>query len=145
VAGQSVVKLYAAAMLPGFLLAFLYLIYIVGWAMIQPKIAPPLPEEQNRVPVPPWLEKLQAAYSPNMFFALVQALAAPAKARKIEADGKPLNLWTLIQNVAIALVPFALIAGTLWLVYWYVIVHQQAAAEAAYSGVQQLGAPAQEA
>ena len=50
VAGQSVVKLYAAAMFPGFFLAFLYLVYIVGWALINPKIAPPLPEEQTRVP-----------------------------------------------------------------------------------------------
>ena len=38
VAGQSVVKLYAAAMFPGFFLALLYLIYILGWAMINPKI-----------------------------------------------------------------------------------------------------------
>ena len=44
VAGQSIVKLYAAAMFPGFFLSFLYLVYIVGWAMINPKIAPPLPE-----------------------------------------------------------------------------------------------------
>ncbi len=40
VAGQSIVKLYAAAMLPGFFLTFLYLIYILGWAIINPKIAP---------------------------------------------------------------------------------------------------------
>ena len=39
VAGQSVVKLYAAAMFPGFFLSFLYLIYIVAWALINPKIA----------------------------------------------------------------------------------------------------------
>ena len=31
VAGQSVVKLYAAAMFPGFFLSLLYLVYIVGW------------------------------------------------------------------------------------------------------------------
>ena len=67
VAGQSVVKLYAAAMFPGFFLAFLYLIYIVGWAMINPKIAPQLPEEQTRVPVPDWMRKFQAAYSRNVF------------------------------------------------------------------------------
>src|SRR6185436_14430412 len=42
VAGQSIVKLYAAAMLPGFFLTFLYLVYIIAWAMINPKIAPPL-------------------------------------------------------------------------------------------------------
>ena len=40
VAGQSVVKLYAAAMFPGFFLSFLYLVYIIGWALINPKIAP---------------------------------------------------------------------------------------------------------
>src|SRR6478672_10882535 len=34
VAGQSVVKLYAAAMFPGFFLAFLYLVYVIGWALI---------------------------------------------------------------------------------------------------------------
>ena len=43
VAGQSIVKLYAAAMLPGFFLTFLYLVYILGWAIINPKIAPKLP------------------------------------------------------------------------------------------------------
>ena len=66
VAGQSVVKLYAAAMFPGFFLSFLYLVYIIGWAMINPKIAPPLPEEQTQVPVPDWMRKFQAAYSRNM-------------------------------------------------------------------------------
>ena len=63
VAGQSVVKLYAAAMFPGFFLALLYVAYIIGWAIINPKIAPPLPEEQTRVPVPDWMRKFQAAYS----------------------------------------------------------------------------------
>ena len=36
VAGQSIVKLYAAAMLPGFFLTFLYLVYILGWALLNP-------------------------------------------------------------------------------------------------------------
>src|SRR4026207_2541678 len=57
VAGESVVKLYASAMFPGFFLSFLYLIYIIGWAMINPKIAPPLPEDQTRVPVPEWMRR----------------------------------------------------------------------------------------
>ncbi len=141
VAGQSVVKLYAAAMLPGFLLAFLYLLYIVGWAMLRPKIAPPLPEEQTRVPVPAWMRVLQSVYSPNMFFALLLALFAPANARSIDADGKPISYGMLLKNFALALVPFILVAGTLALVYWYVIIHQQRGAEAAVTGVQQLGTP----
>src|SRR5215217_5625374 len=58
VAGQSVVKLYASAMFPGFFLALLYLVYIVGWAVINPKIAPKLSPEQFRVDVPQWIQRL---------------------------------------------------------------------------------------
>jgi TRAP-type mannitol/chloroaromatic compound transport system permease large subunit len=141
VAGQSVVKLYAAAMFPGFFLALLYLVYIVGWAMINPKIAPPLPEEQTRVPVPEWVRKFQKAYSPNMLLGLAQALLSPSRAGKIEADGRPLGYWVLLKNLGVALVPFFLVAGTLALAWWYVVIHQQAAAEAAVQGVQQLGTP----
>src|SRR5712672_653640 len=80
VAGQSIVKLYAAAMFPGFFLSFLYLVYIVGWALIDPKIAPPLTEEQTRVPVEPWVRNFQKAYSRNMPVALVSALFSPKRA-----------------------------------------------------------------
>src|SRR6185437_3605005 len=83
VAGQSVVKLYAAAMFPGFFLAFLYLVYIIGWAIINPKIAPPLPEAQRRVPVADWLRKFQAAYSSNVFVGLISALISPGRAKEI--------------------------------------------------------------
>jgi TRAP-type mannitol/chloroaromatic compound transport system permease large subunit len=141
VAGQSVVKLYAAAMLPGFFLALLYMVYIVGWAMIQPKIAPPLPEELTRVPVPTWMRKFQSAYSNNMLVGLVSALFSPSRATAIDADKERISYGTLFKNFCVALVPFALIAGTLWLAWWYVVIHQQAAAEAAVSGVQQLGSP----
>ncbi len=39
-AGVSVVKLYAAAMIPGILLASLYLIYVITRVVINPKLAP---------------------------------------------------------------------------------------------------------
>src|ERR1700731_2203513 len=71
VAGQSVVKLYAAAMLPGFFLSFLYLVYVVGWALLDPKIAPKLKESETGVPVPEWVPKLQRAYSHNMRLTLL--------------------------------------------------------------------------
>ena len=75
VAGQSVVKLYAAAMFPGFFLALLYLIYIVAWAMLNPKIAPPLPEEQTRVPVPAWMRRFQECLlAATCFVGLLKAL-----------------------------------------------------------------------
>src|SRR6059058_3448935 len=76
VAGQSVVKLYAAAMFPGFFLSLLYLIYIVGWAMINPKIAPQLPEKQTKVPVSPWVAHVAAGHR-NMGVAILHALVAP--------------------------------------------------------------------
>src|SRR6202158_4545223 len=141
VAGQSVVKLYAAAMFPGFFLALLYLIYIVGWAMINPKIAPRLPEEQTRVPVPDWMRKFQQMYSNNVFVGLLSALLSPSKAKAIETDKGRITYWLLLKNLAASLVPFILVAGTLWLVWWYVVIHQQAAAEVVYSGVEQLGTP----
>src|SRR6266540_4647562 len=92
VAGQSVVKLYAAAMFPGFFLSFLYLVYIVGWAMIDPKIAPRLPEDQTQVPVPAWVPKFQAAYSHNILVALVKALLSPSEAKQVDAGGHSIDL-----------------------------------------------------
>src|ERR1700741_3780118 len=80
VAGQSVVKLYASAMFPGFFLSLLYLIYIVGWALIDPKIAP---KSVVKIPVSDWVRKFQEAYSRNMLFGLARALVAPAKASQI--------------------------------------------------------------
>jgi TRAP-type mannitol/chloroaromatic compound transport system permease large subunit len=141
VAGQSVVKLYAAAMFPGFFLSLLYLAYIIGWAMLNPKIAPPLPEEQTRVPVPDWMRKFQEAYSKNMLTALLAALLSPSRARSIEAGGTRVSYAMLLANFFNALVPFALVGGTLLLTWWYVVIHQQAEAQAVVTGVERLGTP----
>jgi TRAP-type mannitol/chloroaromatic compound transport system permease large subunit len=148
VAGQSVVKLYAAALLPGLFLAFLYVVYVVSWALIQPKIAPPPPEDQTRVPVPDWMRQFQRAYSPNVFFGLLSALASPARAMQIDIEGRReysalRRYLLLIKNLAISLVPFVLIAGILLLAWWYVIIHQQTGEVAAVEGLEQLGAPAE--
>jgi TRAP-type mannitol/chloroaromatic compound transport system permease large subunit len=140
VAGQSVVKLYAAAMFPGFFLAFLYLVYVIGWAMINPKIAPTLPPELTKVPVPAWMQNLEAAYSRKMFTALIAGLFSPAKATSLEGDAGRVTYWQLLKNFGYALVPFTLMGGTLWLIWWYVVIHQQAGAEeAAPAGLEQLG------
>jgi len=142
VAGQSVVKLYAAAMFPGFFLAFLYLVYIVGWAMLNPKIAPPLPQDQTRVPMPAWSAPFQQAYSRNMFAGLLKALASPGRARQIMVDGKPMGYGMLISNFIYSLIPLMIVAGSLATVYWYVVIHQQAGAiMAAPPELQQLGSP----
>jgi TRAP-type mannitol/chloroaromatic compound transport system permease large subunit len=139
VAGQSVVKLYAAAMFPGFFLAFLYLCYIVGWAMLNPKVAPRLSEEETRVPVPDWTLALREAYGSGIFLALCQALVRPAKAFAIRKDGKPVAYLDLVRAFLYALVPFMIVAGTIWAVWWYVVIHQQAGVVEAVTAVEQLG------
>jgi TRAP-type mannitol/chloroaromatic compound transport system permease large subunit len=125
VAGQSVVKLYAAAMFPGFFLAFLYLLYIVGWAALNPKIAPKLPESETRVPVRPWVAKLQQVYSRKMLPALLVAVLAPTKPLSIRADGVRISYPTLLKNLGYALVPLVLALATLGITWWYVVIHQQ--------------------
>jgi TRAP-type mannitol/chloroaromatic compound transport system permease large subunit len=125
VAGQSVVKLYAAAMFPGFFLSFLYLVYIIGWALIDPKIAPKLPESETQVPVPGWISQLQKAYSRKLSLALSAAIASPARALQIDTDGVRVTYAMLVKNFAFALVPLALTVGTLYTTWWYVVIHQQ--------------------
>ncbi len=145
VAGQSVVKLYAAAMFPSFFLAFLYLVYVLGWAAINPKIAPSLPEDQTSVPVPSWMRSFQGVYSRNMLVGLVKALISPSRAMTLETDKGRLTYWKLITNSCAALVPLALTSLVLSLVWWYVVIHQQAATEdEAPAELEQLGAPAVE-
>ncbi len=140
VAGQSVVKLYAAAMFPGFFLALLYLAYVIGWALISPRIAPRLPEEQTRVPVPEWVTRLQAAYSHNMLAGLAKSLFSPTRARAIEVEGgRRLDYRALVGNFATALVPLVLTVLALWGGWWYVVIHQQAQEAPEAAGLQQLG------
>jgi TRAP-type mannitol/chloroaromatic compound transport system permease large subunit len=141
VAGQSVVKLYASAMFPGFFLSFLYLLYIIGWALLNPKIAPPLPESEQKVPVPAWIVRFQQAYSRNMLFALFTALLRPAKARAVEIDGRPMSYGMIWKNFLAALFPFVLAAVTLWGIWWYVVIHPQADVQPVSSVAQQV-APA---
>jgi len=117
VAGQSVVKLYAAAMFPGFFLAFLYLIYVIGWALINPKIAPQLPPEQQRAPISPAVAALAERYSPRMLWALCKALLSPA--------GAPLSWPRLGLSLLRALVPVWLALVCLGSTWWYVTIYTQ--------------------
>ena len=47
-ASISVVKLYAAAMIPGFLLAGMYIIYVIGVGIVRPQLAPPPAQGRER-------------------------------------------------------------------------------------------------
>jgi TRAP-type mannitol/chloroaromatic compound transport system permease large subunit len=142
VAGQSVVKLYASAMFPGFFLSFLYLVYIVIWAVINPKIAPRLPESEQKVPVSDWVLKFQQAYSNNMLAGLFAALFMPGKALMIENGGRRLSYGAIWKNFLAALFPLILAAVTLWGIWWYVVIHPQADIQPAASVAQKQVAPA---
>jgi TRAP-type mannitol/chloroaromatic compound transport system permease large subunit len=126
VAGQSVVKLYASAMFPGFFLAFLYLIYIIGWALINPKVAPKLPESETRVPTPGWVVRMQELYSRNMAIAVLVALFRPGPMLGLEHEGKKFTYLTVLRNTLAVLFPLLLAVATLWGTWWYVVIHQQA-------------------
>jgi len=127
VAGQSVVKLYAAAMLPGFFLSFLYLVYILGWALINPKIAPKLKEEEYHVEVPPWVMLLQQNHGRNVFVALAKALIGPARILSSTSGAAiRLSYVALLRNFAAAAVPLLMVLGTAWGTWWYFVIHQQA-------------------
>ncbi len=125
VAGQSVVKLYAAAMFPGFFLAFLYLLYVIGWALIQPKVAPKLPPEQQRAPITPAVAHIAASYSSRMLPALVAAVFAPGRALAAGAQGVRVGWFMLLRFLGNALVPLLLAAVTLGAVWWYVTIYSQ--------------------
>ena len=145
VAGQSVVKLYASAMFPGFFLAFLYLVYVIGWALINPKIAP---KSESKIPVPDWVPKFQHAYSRNMLVGLVRALFAPGKAGSIEIDRRRMTYPTILGNFVAALFPLLLCAVTLWGIWWYVVIHPMADVEPvrpAAAAVQKQATPAPQA
>ena len=120
VAGQSIVKLYAAAMLPGFFLTALYLIYIIGWAMINPKIAPPLPPERFSVPVPSWLQSLQSPRSGRVFGGLLRALFDGVLLRRMAT---PVSRLLVLRNLLAALIPAALTVALFATAWWYVVIH----------------------
>ena len=125
VAGQSVVKLYAAAMFPGFFLAFLYLVYVIGWAMIDPKVAPKLPIEQMRAPISPWVAHLSAVYSTRMLPTLLTAVVLPGRALQGAGKGLQITWLRLVWALFRALVPLWLAAVCLGTTWWYVVIHSQ--------------------
>jgi len=92
-ASVSVVRLYAAALLPGFLLAGLYVAYVITRAIINPKLAPPLPEDQGKVPFLEVLWALLTSFFPlavlimSVLGAILMGLATPTEAAAVGSFG----------------------------------------------------------
>jgi len=85
-AGISAVKLYAAAIIPGFLLAGLYVLYVIGRAMLNPALCPKLPREQTDVPFTQVVWSLLTSFFPlamlivSVLGSILFGLATPSEA-----------------------------------------------------------------
>ena len=98
IAQLSPLRLFAAAMFPGLLLAGLYIVYAIGFAMIKPEIAPkPRLDE-----IPPRMEILKEVfYSFIPLFVLIMLVlgtilggfATPAEAAGVGAFGALVLAW----------------------------------------------------
>jgi tripartite ATP-independent transporter DctM subunit len=92
-AGMSVVQLYAAALIPGFLLAGMYVVYVIVLAAIKPHLMPPLPKEQGNVPMRQVLLMLLKSFVPLALLILAVlgsimfGLATPTEAAAVGALG----------------------------------------------------------
>ncbi|GAA0309920.1 TRAP transporter large permease [Rhodovulum strictum] len=92
--GVSIVRLYAAALLPGLTLVGLYLIYVMGRAILQPSVAPrPTEDEVPRVPFVKLAWMLATSFLPLAFLiasvlgSILFGLATPTEAAAIGALG----------------------------------------------------------
>jgi tripartite ATP-independent transporter DctM subunit len=92
--GVSIVRLYAGALLPGFTLVGLYLIYVMGRAMLQPSVAPrPTADEVPDVPMSKLLIMIATSFFPLAFLifavlgSILFGLATPTEAASVGALG----------------------------------------------------------
>ncbi|HEX5091099.1 MAG TPA: TRAP transporter large permease subunit [Burkholderiales bacterium] len=92
-ASVSVVRLYAAAMIPGFLLASLYIVYVITRAVLNPSLCPKLPKDQTNVPWSKAILLLVQAFVPlavlilAVLGSILFGLATPTEAAAVGALG----------------------------------------------------------
>lgn len=92
-AGVSVVKLYAAAFIPGMMLATLYMVYVIGLSIVRPSVAPKLPAAERNTPIGTVLVELATSFFPlailimGVLGAIMFGLATPQEAAAVGALG----------------------------------------------------------
>ena len=106
-AGVSVVQLYAGAFFPGFMLAGLYLAYIIVLAKWKPSLMPPLPESERHVALPAFAKTLRGT-GRNALFGLGRAIAG---------DAQGIEKRTVLGQFLISAVPALIIAALLAVTY----------------------------
>src|SRR5436190_5227297 len=93
VLGVSVADLYSAAFGPGFLLAGIYLIYLIGRSFINPKLGPPVPKEDRVTDIWAILREVLVGVLPLFLLigatmgSILAGLATPTEAAGIGALG----------------------------------------------------------
>jgi len=107
-AGVSVVQLYAGAFLPGFMLAFLYIGYVILLAKWKPHLMPPLKEDERRVPLSPSVQTL-AARGSNVLAAIAGALGGRG------VPGVPRR--TILTQLVVTLLPALAIVAIIGMSY----------------------------
>ena len=107
VAGVSVVQLYAGAFFPGFMLAGLYVGYVILLAWWKPNLMPPLAESEQRVELPSFAQTL-AQHGSNALVGLWRA-----------ATGRHAGVAkrTVLAQLFVTLVPALFIASMLSVTY----------------------------
>ena len=89
----SVVRLYAAALFPGFVLAGLYVVYVIGRAIVNPRVAPRVSAEDMAIsPVVVFGRLLTSAFPlmvliMSVLGAILFGLATPSEAAAVGALG----------------------------------------------------------
>ncbi|HSR71056.1 MAG TPA: TRAP transporter large permease subunit [Kiloniellales bacterium] len=89
----SVVQTYAAALIPGMMLAGMYMIYVIGRAMLNPRLAPKPPKEQADMPTTQLIWMLFTSFVPLAILilavlgAILFGLASPTEAAAVGAFG----------------------------------------------------------
>lgn len=92
-AGVSPVQLYAGALFPGLMLAGMYIAYVIIRVMINPALAPPLPDIERNVPFLTIVRELLTSFVPlallifSVLGAIMFGLATPSEAAAIGALG----------------------------------------------------------
>jgi tripartite ATP-independent transporter DctM subunit len=92
-AGLSVVKLYAAAFVPGFFLAGMYIVYVIVLAIVKPERAPRLPKDEGNVPFGEVVLMLAKSFLPlallilSVLGAIMFGIATPTEAAAVGAFG----------------------------------------------------------
>ncbi len=93
ISGVSVVRLYAGALIPGFMLAGLYIMYVIARAWFNPKLAPKPPKEQTDIPNKELMMMLITSVFPLTILILAVlgsilfGLATPSEAASVGAFG----------------------------------------------------------